>query len=544
MLLKNLTFVGLFFSLTSLSQAPQVICTIVIDQFSYDELQKLVPFMQGGLKKLYNNGVVYTNAFHPHGMPETGPGHATIGTGAFAKDHGIVANKFPVNNKLQECDDDSPENAAVFSPDGVYNFGKSAHTIRVDTLADQCALASTSTQKNTIFSLSLKSRAAIGMSGRKGQPFWLDEQTGRFTSSKAFFTTVPDWVQNFNQEKQINKLTSFIWRKAYPDNFPGYQFPEINNYKNTEIPHTLINQEHEIHKKISKRETKPYDLYMKTPLANQLLLDFAYRCFELHKPTEHERLLLNISLSSKDKIGHIYGPQSIEALDMLYHIDQQLGVFMDKIFQQIDPKKVLFVLSADHGVSPIPWNLYDDGIEFAGIRNSKTLKEELNRYLQETIHTEELIAHVTMPYLYFNQDTWALLHHKQQKKVYRMIKQFLRKLPFLQDVWSAEELIKLPFKKHDLRWSLQNQQFQGRSGNMIMLLQPYNYLTKYSKGTTHVTPYNNDRHIPVIFYQPQVHEYKKINDRVLVTQIAVTLAHLLDVPRPTACQGDLLPGLS
>lgn len=499
--------------------------------------------MQGGFKTLYEKGIVYTNAFHPHGMPETGPGHATIGTGAFAKDHGIVANKFPVAGKVQDCDSDNAERSAVFSPTGLYNFGKSAHTIRVDTLADQLALASTSTQKNTIFSLSLKSRAAIGMAGRKGNPFWLDDQTGHFTTSKAFFNELPSWVKEFNQEQQIDTLKSFIWKPAYTADFPGYQFTEMHNYKHTEIPHTIVHEKHEIHKKISQRETEPYDLFMKMPRANQLLLDFASRCFSLHKPQENERLILNISLSSKDKVGHVFGPQSFEAIDMLYHMDRQLGDFMEKIFSQIEPHNVLFVLTADHGVSPVPWNLYDEGIEFAGIRNNKKLLQELNHSIEKNAHIEELVQRVTMPYIYFNQDIWHGLGHKKQQKIYSLIKRAVRRLPFVQDAWSSDELINLPLKKHDLRWSLQNQQFPGRSGDMIILLQPYNYLTKYSKGTTHVTPYNNDRHIPLIFYQPHIHEAKKINDRVLVTQIAVTLAHLLDVPRPTACQADLLPGI-
>ena len=523
--MKNIFFI----LITSLSliraQSPRCVFTIVIDQFSFDELQRLAPFMHGGLKKLYTQGVVYTNAFHPHGMPETGPGHATIGTGAYAKDHGIVANKFPLNGKFIACDDDEL-------------YGKSAHNIRVDTLADQLMLANSPHIKNTIYSLSLKSRAAIGMSGRLGNPIWFDGNTGQFISSKAFFKELPNWLTQFNKEKNIAQMTDFTWQLAYPHDYAGYQFPLIDNYECTRKNCSIINKTI----KVEAQEKTLFDMFMKTPQANQLLIDLASRCFMEHKPQDHtQRLILNVSLSGLDKIGHMYGPQSKEAIDMLYHMDRQLGEFMDNIFTQIDPEDTLFILTADHGVSPILQNIHMQGLEFAQLRSSQELTTMLNNALEQKFNKKNLIQKITMPYVYLNRE---LINHLDQDSINQMVKKQLQALPFVQDIWTADELIQLPTAPDDIRRTLQNQQFKGeRCGDLIMLLQPYNFITKYTTGTSHVTPYNNDRHVPLIVYQPSIHENKRINERVCVSQIPITIAYLLDSPRPSATQADPLPGI-
>lgn len=542
--LKNF-LLGLFFLALPLisKENPQLVVTIVIDQFAYHELIKLAPFLSGGLKKMYEHGVNFTRATHPHGMPETGPGHATIGTGALAKNHGIVANKFRnPEGKFIECDDDSAEVAAVISPDGFYNYGKSAKNIRVDTLADQLMLASYDNRKNTVFSLSFKSRAAIGMSGRLGKPIWFDGLAGQFTSSKAFFKELPDWVKEFNVSHQTSLLESYTWNQAYPDESGKYNFTGISDYQGVEKPETVVGKTFTINRE--NKEEEPFDFFMKTPPANKLLMDLATECIKRHKPThENDRLIVNISLSGLDKIGHLYGPNSKEAIDMIYHMDQQLGSFMNIIAQEIDPQKTIYVLTADHGVSPIIEQLQSAGIDFAQIQPNYEIVSELNQLIQKKLAFENMVIKISMPFIYLNQEIMQRIEEKEKQQMYTLIKNYMLKQHYVQNIWTAQELIELPLQKTDLRIPLQNQLFHGRSGDLIVLLQPYNYFTKFKKGTTHVTPYDYDRHVPLLFYQAGNYEKLVVNKPVYVTQVAPTLAYLLKVPQPSACEVTPLPAI-
>ena len=49
-------------------------------------------------------------------------------------------------------------------------------------------------------------------------------------------------------------------------------------------------------------------------------------------------MILWVGLSSLDYIGHIYGPQSFETIDTLYHLDRDLHSFMRCIRRAIGTK--------------------------------------------------------------------------------------------------------------------------------------------------------------------------------------------------------------
>ena len=64
--------------------------------------------------------------------------------------------------------------------------------------------------------------------------------------------------------------------------------------------------------------------------------------------------LLAISLSATDAVSHRLGPASKEAHDQVLRDDKTIGVFLDSLFKMRDPAKIIVVLSADHGFTPIP----------------------------------------------------------------------------------------------------------------------------------------------------------------------------------------------
>jgi len=51
-------------------------------------------------------------------------------------------------------------------------------------------------------------------------------------------------------------------------------------------------------------------------------------------------MLLWLSLSTLDLVGHFYGPDSMEAIDTLYHVDRQIKDLMKFIAKKIDKKIV------------------------------------------------------------------------------------------------------------------------------------------------------------------------------------------------------------
>jgi len=534
-------FILLFFVFFCNAQekSPRLTVVLVIDQFAYHELQKLLPFFKGGIKFLHDNGIRYINAFHAHGMPETGIGHTTIGTATWAKDHGIIGNSW-INEKgnLVLCDQDNSPHAAVFSPDGTYNFGVSPKNIMVDALSDQLRLNSFPHAKNTIFSISLKSRSSVGMAGRLGNALWFDTKTGNFTSSKAYFKELPAWVKIFNKERNIQNMKSYTWDLTYPKDDQAYQFYDLEDYEYTGVKRSWIGT-HEI----NHNEKDPFLFFEKTPNANKLLLDFAHECLKTHITDNHnERFILWLSLSSLDLIGHVYGPNSLELIDMLYHVDNQLNKFIQSLSQYVPLQETLFVLTADHGVFPILETLKKRGIPFAHRMNADELIKVLNDGIEEKHGIKNAIAHFKMPCFYCSKEVCSS-PRPRYNAIIEDIKKELMATPGIKAAWTYKELIQMPTLPRDLKQYYKNQLYHNRTGDIICQVQPYNYIDTYTSGTAHGTPYDYDTHVPLIVYQKGVHENKTIGTTVFTPQIGVTLAEILNVPRPSASTFDVLPGI-
>lgn len=516
---------------------PKITVIFIVDQMAYSYIPKLRSNFKYGFKTLLDNGIVYTNAYHPHGMPATGTGHTALNTGAFAKDHGIIANRWvDAEGKKVYCDSDTPENAAVFSPDGFYDEGSSAKHIMVDGLSDQFALASQPLTPRQAISVSLKSRAAIATASKAGKAIWFDDKSGNFTSSLAYFQKLPDWLNKFNAEKNPALQPSITWESAYPLTSEAYNFADINFIKKPRLVGTTI--------QLQPASEENFGLFDKTPQANQLVLDLAQQAFdESQKANPNNELLLWVCLSSLDKLGHEYGSNSLETIDMIYHLDKQIEDFMNYIKSNVASEQdVLFAWSADHGVSPTIELLQEKGYTAARRIHTKNFRIGINKLIKEKYGIDGVVMRIKAPNFYFYQKKINAQPAKDRKNIMHDIKDYLLAQPGIKKVWTYDELANSTFTKNQKENFLKQQLFPGRSGQIIIQTYPYSMVTKWDAGTDHRTPYNYDIHVPLVIYQPGVREKKVINTNVWTLQFASTLADILKVGRPSASIQEALPG--
>lgn len=520
--------------------SPKLTLIIVIDQFGYSYLSKLEKYLTGGIKFLINNGINYKNAFFPHSIPSTAPGHTMLATGAYGYNHGIVNNRwFDTEGNMITSDSDTSKNSAVFKPDGtLYDYARSAKNIMVDGLSDQLILNSYPMAKNLVWSLSLKSRSAIAMAGKLGKAIWFDEKTGNFTSSNYYFKKLPDWLIDFNKREKISKIKSFTWNTYYPKNSYKYNFKFIDDYKYASVE-SLISKKIEMNQNYKDYDEK----YTLTPMANQNLINLAQTCIENNIPKEEsERLILWLSLSSLDKVGHRLGPWARESIDMIYQMDAQLKKLIDFIYSKFNQEDVLFVLTADHGVMPISQQLKKLGLDIAKRYTSKNIKNKLNCIIKEKYSINELVKHFTEPQFYLDQNKLKNIDNKTLDNIYKDIKNYLLSLPGIRKVWTYEELSNTIFDAGDTDIYLKRQLYPGRSGQIIYSVAPYTMIDKHELGTSHNTKYANDTQIPLIFYQKNKFQNKNIYyPNVFITQVAPTLANILNIPRPSDATSNILP---
>lgn len=521
-----------------LSLKPKLTVIFVIDQCPYSAITKQLPFMHYGIKEILDKGAHFSNAHHDHGMPATGTGHTGLNTGAFANEHGIIGNRwFNKQGKKVVCDEGDPITCAVLSPEGTYNYGKSPYLIMVDGISDQFVLSSSPGVSHRAASVSGKGRSAIATANRT-EAYWLEQ--GQLTSSKAYFDTLPTWVQDFNSTHAIPSPSTITWKQCYDNESGAYNFNYIDDYRFTR-KQPLVNKTLSIG--IEAHPKKPFVNFELSPSANTFVADAAIRCMEEYVSADKpDRLLLWVCLSSLDKVGHRFGPWSREYIDMLYHLDKEIGRCMDIAKKLVGSDDVLFVLTSDHGVPPLIEHIHEKGFTHLGhLINSNTLIEEINKFIQERYNVENIAYATSSHQIYLNMPTFRTLPLHEQKNIIKDLQEFLEEIPGIKKVWTPQALLKRSFPLNSMEFCFQQQFFPGRSGDLILQTFPYTLITSHKQGTSHRTPHTHNTHVPLALYGNAITQPKKIPSRVLTLQLANTLAELLEVPQPSSSYLDVLP---
>lgn len=534
----------IFFSFGLVSaNHPRVTIIIVVDQLAAHYFAKLSCFFNYGFKELIEKGSVYQNAHHPHAMPSTGPGHAALSTGCYPKDHGIIGNNWCTpQGILVSCDDDDPCKAAVINPvtGRCYHYGKGPANIMTDSISDQFMMSDQPDTQRAVFSISLKSRASICTATKMGKAIWLDGKTGHFTSSKFYFNQLPLWLKEFNRQHNLSTLSKVHWPLFYDKNSPAYDFKNIDNYAFAQRPSivgTSIT--------INHSAKYPFALFDMTPAANQLIFDLASSCIKTQlQQNPCRELLIWVCLSPLDIVGHTFGPESREAIDMIYHLDYQIQQFMNTIHSILESKDVLFVLTADHGVSPIPELLEQEGYPSARRINYADLVPALNQSIKDKFEIDSFVDNCMSAQLYIKEKKLKKLSPEQQTESLSLLKKILQNHTGIKTVWTVPELQSRSFPTNAIEFFYKNQIYPERTGTLIVQPFPYCVIDNHYLGTGHRTPYAADTQVPLILYQKNSILSQRISENVWTLQLAPTLAHFMGIAKPSACIVPILPGIT
>lgn len=537
---RGFLIVSLFIFYTQVHSTPNIVIGFVVDGFAYHALHKVKPFLQGGIKMLLDNGTVYENAYYPHARPNTGPGHATLNTGALPSYHGIISNKWGTKyDKTVACDDDdSVEAQLLHTSTNPKQKGKSAQYLMVDGIAEQLNRFSKPQSRNKTWSISLKSRSGIMMAGKGGKALWFEPEIMRFTSSKAYFDELPTWVEQFNSRYALENLKQCSWKLFHEKESPAYNFMHINNYTYSTRP-TLINQDFS-HEKDSDYKT----VFRHMPIANKLALNCAQACIDQHlQDPDNATLMLWIGLSTLDKIGHTFGPDSFEFLDTIYHVDDYIQTFIKDLEKKVDPDTIAYFLTADHGFMPIPELISPKRMQQARRIYKNKVIEKLNNKVEKRFGVASIIRCIKAPNVYLYHDRFKKLEHKQKKRMLEYIKYTLQKVTGIRKVWIAHELEEMSCNQDTIESFYRKQYYKGRSGHLVFQVNTYTLVAKHPNGSKHGAPYEFNTHVPLMFYHKGNIEQKTITDKVWMPQVAPTLSYILNIAKPSACTADILPGI-
>ncbi len=175
---------------------------------------------------------------------------------------------------------------------------------------------------------------------------------------------------------------------------------------------------------------------------------------------------------------------------------------------------------------------------------AKPLTKKLNALIEKKYGITGVLKAFEPTFFMFNHELMNTLPEQTKTNIINDLKSALIQTEGIKAAWTADELINSPFQPEQLEHFYKTQLFKTRSGDLFCMPEPYCQITHYPTGTSHLSPYEYDTHVPLVLYQKSYLQKKVIDQKVWAPQLPVTLAQILHIKRPAASIYQSLPGVT
>jgi predicted AlkP superfamily pyrophosphatase or phosphodiesterase len=535
---------------------PRLVVLVVFDQLRGDYLTRWQKeFSKEGFGRLQREGAWFQNCHYPYAYTLTAPGHASMVTGCTPARHGIVANRWYDRASGEEVSAVGSERHQLVTSLGPARLVPGPAPVRRRaTSVGEALLLDDRRPKGKVVSLSIKDRAAVLLAAlRASICAWFNTTIGQFVSSTYYGDRLPTWMNEFNRSRPADRWFKKSWDRFRPDlDYNRLAGPDdvlaegVGIKQGRTFPHALTGGSPKIGRAY-------YEAMTCSPFGNELLLDLARRAIDAEKLGQRAGAtdLLCLSFSSNDLVGHTWGPDSQEVLDVTLRSDRIVRELLAHLDSRVGKGRYLVVLSADHGICPLPEVARARGMD-AGRVPPQLLTSRSETFLNETFNKGDealpFLEAVSGLSIYLNRGTLRQ-QNLEQSKVEPALAAWLTKQPGVKAAYTATQLSAGPLKDDPLGESVRQSYDKERSGDVMVVLRP-NYLLSPpitspkldAYRTTHGTPYPYDTHVPLLVFGAGVRSGVR-SDRVMPLAVAAILAHGLGVPPPAAAEAAVPKGL-
>ncbi len=517
---------------------PKLVVLISIDQFRGDYVERFNSYFLparsggklGGFRYLMETGAHFRNAMHNHIPTATGPGHATLMSGSEPAFDGIVSNDWfnRTTGKTIYCVDDP----SVETVGGTTN-PMSPRNLLVTTVGDELKMATNGRSK--VVGVAIKDRASILMAGHAADTvIWYDYGAGNWITSSWYAPskTLPGWVRDLNAERNVDKFAGQTWEPLLSDD--AYA---ITRRAPAEKP--AANGKAFSHPMDVAPGKTLFNGMITSRFGNEFTFQAAERAVDAEKLGQHDVPdVLVLNLSTNDYVGHRYGPNSPEVMDITVRTDRLLSEFMNKLQSAVPGgmDNVAMVVTGDHGVVPVPE-------ESAGVYKTGVIRNVAEGAIAAA--KSALVAK-------FGPGDWILGDGLYEQNLYLNRKLVAEKGLRMADVEqiAADAAASAPgvfgaFTRTQIQangvpsYAWRDRLVNGfnvqMGGDVMVLEGPGNY-AEGGTGTGHGAVWDYDAHVPILLRARGVKPGVYLK-RVHTSDIAPTLCRLLGIESPTGNVG-------
>lgn len=525
------------------AEPPRLAVVITVDQMRADYLDRFRPYFDaGGFQRWLEAGAVYPDCHYRHAVTKTAPGHATILSGVHADVHGIIGNEwldrrtFVQGNAVEDPASPlvglPPRRGRHLNPAAAAKAGRSPRNFLATTVGDWLKLRYGAQAR--VIGVADKDRSAILPAGRKPDgAYWTEE--GVFVTSSWYRSELPEWVRAFNARRNAALYYGKTWdRLLAREIYDRVQGPDAaaGEEGTAELPPTFP-------KKVAGRGGPQggtfWTAFERTPWANDLIAEMALAAVEAEGLGQDEVPdLLAIGFSQPDAAGHAYGPDSHEIMDTYVRLDRTIATVFAALDAQVGAGRWVAVLTADHGVAPLPERIQAERGAGAAGRISGLDQQVTAALDREFGELPDPLYWILRDNSSYHINARALAHKQLPlERVAAAVRAALVRQPAVAAAYTRSQLESQgPLDE----WGEMTRRsyHPERSADVLFIERPF-FLSR-SAGTNHGTPHDYDTHVPLVWYgagvKPGVHP-----GRVGVDDLAPTLAGLLGIEPAANARG-------
>jgi hypothetical protein len=529
---------------SSATSSTRLLVMISVDQLVPEQLDRLAPWLTGGLARFVREGRVFPRAELRHGDTETGPGHAAYGTGRLPRNNGIVSNDWFARDGRGSVYCFADPDARALTDRGVLDeAATSPRNLRCEGIAE---LLDAARPGSLSFAVSSKDRSAIGMSGKRADlALWWDKKRGGFRSSTWYGAELPEWVRVHNSDWQERLPFADGWKCELPERFegsgtaPDEREGEVGRAGQRSFPHPVPPRGANLDDKALA--TLAQWVY-EGAASDVMVCDMARAAVEV-LPLGRDEVpdLLCVSLSACDTVGHAYGPGSVEVTDVILRADRELGRLFAQLDERVGSGHWVASLSSDHGVLELPETLAPLGYparRITGREIADTFKDARNAVAAK--FGKDFFA--TGNYRGLRLDGAALaadgIDARAVREVYAS-ELLARGTSWMEHAVTWDELRAVAREGASPRSGLiamEANSFDEERTSDVVTLQKAFTLPGVAAGTAHGTPHSYDRRIPLAFLGPGIAPGRDWRDASSIDALP-TLFTLAGVPVPAGLDG-------
>lgn len=524
------------------AKAPKLVLMISIDQGRADYIDRFSDLYLppkngktlGGFRWLSETGVRYTDAHHHHVPTFTAVGHSILMTGSVPAINGIVGNEWWDREKGKEhysTEDDAYQTV------GGTTGAQSARPLKVTTVGDELKMATNGRSK--VVGISYKDRASILMAGHAAdEVVWFDYGVGNFVTSTYFSNTLPTWADEYNKSRAIDIYKGKAWTPSLPEssyinarNAPHEKGPKMFSH-----PHNQTSN------------SSYYSGIVASAEGQNVIFDLTEKAIDADKLGQHETPdVLVLNLASNDYVGHGWGPNSPEVMDIWAVTDKRLSRLFNHLNQVVPGgiDNVAIVVSADHGVSAIPSEMADVYKIGAGRVSGSAIMKAVESALNSKYGEAKWALEYNGSNLYLDRkvmDAKGLRH----EDVEQTVADAAMTVPGVYEAFTRTNILKGQLPEMDYKAWITNGLNPVVGGDLVIVDAP-NQIETGATGTTHGSAWAYDTHVPILTHWGG-QKAQKVGRRVYTHDIASTLCTLLGIEYPSGNVGkplfEALPGAS